>query len=133
MTLFVDSSVFIAYANSSDVHHENAVKIIRKLKEGSFGDGITTDYIFDEVVSVIMRKVNKKESILFGQHLLNSEILLLPIDSVVFEEAWKLFQKEKLLSFTDSSSVAFMKLYGITVIATFDKAFQEIPDIEIVC
>src|SRR3989338_4494526 len=107
MVLFIDSSVFVAYANSSDVHHESAVKIMEKLQEGSLGEAVTSDYIFDEVVSVMMRKISKKESILFGQHILNSEILLLPIDSVLFEEAWKLFQKEDLLSFTDSSSVAF--------------------------
>ena len=133
MAVFIDSSVFVAYANSFDVHHENAVKLIQRLEEGSFGETITTDYIFDEVVSVIMRKMSKKESILFGQHLLDSKVLLLPVDSVVFEEAWKWFEKEKLLSFTDSSSVAFMKLYGVPAIATFDKAFGNISGIEVVC
>ena len=132
MVLFIDANVLIAFANASDVHHARAVRIVEKIHDGDFGEGITTDYIFDEVVSVLMRKLNKKESVVFGQHMLDSEITFLPIDSFVFDEAWNSFKKYDLLSFTDSSSLAFMQLYGIRKIATFDKAFQKIVGIEVV-
>ena len=54
--IFIDSSVFIAYANTKDFHHEKAVEIFGNVAEGVYGKALFSDYIFTEVVTVMLLK-----------------------------------------------------------------------------
>ena len=132
MTILIDASVFCAYANSNDVHHKNAKIIIQEIITEKYGSGITTDYIFDETVTVANRRANKETAIRVGKYLLNSEILIAKIDHFIFEKAWELFQNTKELSFTDCTNIAFMQIFGIKKIATFDKGFDNLKNVEVV-
>jgi len=60
-----------------------------------------------------------------------SEIFMAMTDVSVFEKAWRLFESASSLSFTDCTSVAFMRLFKVKKIATFDKDFGGIKDIEV--
>ena len=131
MAIFIDSSVFCAYANVRDVHHKNAQKIMENIISGKHENGITTDYVFDETVTVIRRKANSKTAIEIGKFLLDSEIFIAKVDSLVFQTSWELFQSHEL-SFTDCSSIAFMNLFDINKIATFDKDFKNIKEIQVI-
>ena len=131
MAIFIDSSVFCAYANVRDVHHKNAQKIMEDIISGKHENGITTDYVFDETVTVIRRKANSKTAIEIGKFLLDSEIFIAKVDSLVFQKSWELFQSHEL-SFTDCSSIAFMNLFDINKIATFDKDFKNIEEIQVI-
>lgn len=122
MVFFIDSSVFIAHANSNDIHHEKAKHIFRHIKK--YGTAITSDYIFDEVISVLYRKTNRGNAIHYGKLLLDAEIFLAGIDKKDFHNAWLLFQEKNTLNFTDCTTLAFMKRYSIQYIATFDKEFH---------
>lgn len=132
MAVFVDASVFCAYANLDDIHHKKAKNIIEKIAAGKYGKAVTTDYIFDETVTVVLRKTNKKNALEVGNVILNSELLIAQIDSLLFQKAWRIFQKKDDFSFTDCTILAFMKVFGIRKIATFDKAFKKIKEIEVV-
>lgn len=129
MTIFLDASFFYALKNSSDVHHEKAKQITTSLINEHL---ITTDYIFDEIVTVTLRKANKEIALDIGRTLIDSEVTLARIDPFVFIQAWSLFQITNSLSFTDCTSIAFMKTYGIQKIVTFDKGFLEIKDINVI-
>src|SRR3989338_10539432 len=107
MAIFIDASVFCAYANIGDVHHKNAQKIISDIVSGKHENGITTDYIFDETVTVTKSKANSKTAVEIGKFLLDSEIFIAKIDSMVFHKSLQLFQVNNL-SFTDCSNIAFM-------------------------
>ena len=131
MAIFIDSSVFCAYANVRDVHHKNAKKIIEDIISGKHENGITTDYIFDETVTVIRRKANSETAIEIGRFLLDSEIFIAKIDSLAFQKSWELFQANGL-SFTDCSNIAFMNLFDISKIATFDKGFKNIKSVQVI-
>ena len=131
MAIFIDSSVFCAYANVRDVHHKNAKKIIEDIISGKHENGITTDYIFDETVTVIRRKSNSRTAIEIGKFLLDSEIFIAKIDSLVFQKSWELFQTNEL-SFTDCSNIVFMDLFDISKIATFDKGFKNIKGVQVI-
>lgn len=131
MAIFIDSSVFCAYANARDVHHKNAQKIINDVVSGKHENGITTDYVFDETITVTKRKANSKTAIEIGKFLLDSEIFITKVDSMSFQKAWELFQANDL-SFTDCSSIAFMELFGIIKIATFDKGFRNIKGVQVI-
>ena len=132
MAILVDSSVFCAYANVRDVHHGAAKIIIGEIASGKHGRAVTTDYIFDESVTVALRKANKKTAVELGGFILDSELLLAEINSQVFKKAWDLFRKADGLSFTDCTSVAFMRVFGVDKIATFDKDFSNIKNVQIV-
>ena len=132
MSILVDSSVFCAYANVRDVHHGAAKVIIGEIASGKHGRAVTTDYIFDESVTVALRKANKKTAVELGGFILDSELLLAEINSHVFKKAWDLFRKDGALSFTDCTSVAFMSLFGISKIATFDRDFKGVKGVEVV-
>jgi uncharacterized protein len=131
MTIFIDSSVFCAFANKRDVHHKNAVEIIRNCVKSEYGKPITTDYVFDEIISVITRRTNRDNAIKFGVTLLDSEIFIAKIDATTFEKSWNIFKKEKNFNFTDCSILSFMKTFQIKKLATFDKEFKRIKWIEV--
>ena len=131
MAIFIDSSVFCAYANVRDVHHKNARKIIEDIISGKHENGITTDYVFDETVTVIRRKANSETAIEIGKFLLDSEIFIAKIDSLSFQKSWELFQANEM-SFTDCSNIAFMNLFDISKIATFDKGFKNIKGLQVI-
>ncbi len=132
MAIIIDASVLCAYENIDDIHHKKAVKIIQDIVSDKYGQALVTDYIFDETITVAMRRSDKKNSIELGNFILNSEILLVNIDKAVFEGAWDIFTKTQNLSFTDCSIIAFMKTFDISNLATFDKAFRQISDIIVI-
>ena len=105
---------------------------MESIKNQYHGMPVTTDYIFDETLTVLMRKANKSVAIDVGDLILNSEIIFVEIDKIVFEAAWKIFQETKSLSFTDCTNIAFMHMFGIKYIATFDKGFKNIKGIKVV-
>ncbi|MBI1935895.1 type II toxin-antitoxin system VapC family toxin [Candidatus Woesearchaeota archaeon] len=128
----IDASVFCAYSNTRDVHHNNAVKVISDMLSDKYGSPITTDYIFDETVTVVKRKCNRHFANEIGNFLLNSEFLVARIDDFIFQKAWEICQEEDGLSFTDCASIAFMRAFGIRYIATFDKGFKNRNEIEVI-
>ena len=132
MTIFIDASVFCAYANKDDVHHEKAVIIINDVVAGKYEKAITTDYVFDEVVTVVLRRSNKRNAVEIGGLLLGSEVFMAKIDASIFQQAWKFFKEHEGLSFTDCTIVAFMKSFSIDSLATFDKSFKMFESLSVV-
>ncbi|MFH1649193.1 MAG: PIN domain-containing protein [Candidatus Woesearchaeota archaeon] len=131
MAIFVDSSVLCAFANKDDIHHARSKEIMKDVAEGKYGQPIITDYIFDETMSVIMRKKDHETATGFGTHLLNSQLAMSIMDGALFVKSWSIFQKEAL-SFTDCSIVAFMQVFKVNKLATFDKGFKQFNWIKIV-
>ena len=132
MAMLIDASVFCAYANLKDVHHSHSKQIIEDVVSGKYGDAVITDYIFDEIVTVVARKVHKEKAIQIGKFLLSSEVILTRVNTLVFEKAWEVFNGAANLSFTDCTCVAFMQLFEVKKIATFDKEFWKMGGVEIV-
>ena len=132
MVIIIDASVFVAYANKDDIHNKRAQEITRLIIAGRYGRALTTDYIFDETISVVLRKSNKINAVELGNYILNSEIHVAKIDSSIFEESWNLFKKFENFSFTDCTTLAIMKTLGIKDIATFDKEFRKLEWINVV-
>ncbi len=132
MAILIDASVFCAYANLKDMHHSHSKRIIEDVVSGKYGDAVITDYIFDETVTVVARKIHREKAAQIGKFLLSSEVILTKVDTLVFEKAWELFQATDNLSFTDCTSAAFTQIFEIERIATFDKGFKNIKNIEVI-
>ena len=131
--IFIDSSVYVAFYNKDDSQHQKAVGVLEKVASGNFGNEVTSDYVFDETVTVTLsRTKDKKTAINAGSHILESTHLL-DVHGHVFDASWKLFKEnDDGLSFTDSSAIALMNLFNIEHIATFDRAFKSIEGIKVV-
>jgi predicted nucleic acid-binding protein len=90
--------------------------------------GIITDYIFDESVTVTLtRSGNLERAVKLGDSLMDS-LFLIRIDEDTFDYAWEIFGKQPMpdLSFTDCTTIAVCRSWGIPNIGTFDRGFLSI-------
>jgi hypothetical protein len=133
MSIFIDTGIFVAFFNVRDVNHKRAVELIKKAVRGGFGLLYTSDYIFDESVTVALMRTKKLSIAVNVGRLILGELegippflIRLAVDERVFEEAWKLFSNyaEKGLSFTDCTSISLIKTKGIEAVMSFDKGFD---------
>ncbi|MCD6114521.1 MAG: type II toxin-antitoxin system VapC family toxin [Thermoprotei archaeon] len=130
MSIFIDTGVFVAARNRSDINHERAVELLRKALKGEYGRLYTSDYVFDEAVTVaLVRTGSPRIALDIGNFILSSRKLkIIHVNKTIFKEAWNIFTKysQKGLSFTDATSIAVMKLYRINYVMSFDKHFNGI-------
>lgn len=132
--IFLDSSVLVSYEVDGDINHEKAVKLIREIAKGKFGEVFTSDYIFDETITVTFVKAKSlSKAITVGNYIKDSTEVL-KVDESVFENAWELFkrQKETKLSFTDCTTLNAMEERNISNIATFDEDFKKIKTVNVI-
>ena len=130
--IFIDANIFLAYDNLNDVNHTRASKILKEIESGKFGDFFTSDYIFNEVVGVTFRKKGKDRAVLLGEQILKS-FLIINIDDHLLKEAWKIFSNTKLnLNLVDCTHIAAMKIINVELIATLDKEFMNMPEIQVI-
>ena len=130
---FIDANVFIGLQNQDDVFHAKARELMAAIETGRYGEAFTSDYVFNEVVGVTNRKQGKYASLKIGDLIRNSTFLL-NINGHQLDEAWKIFTKTKLpLSLVDCTNLVALKLANTTFIATFDKQFEKIKGVEVVC
>lgn len=134
MSVFIDSSALIAYYNAGDEHHERAAIVLKKVFDDEYGLVYTSDYILDESVTVIwLRTKSKETAINLGEHLLYSKINILNITANVLATTWDLYKKLNNPSFTDCTTLTLMHENNIQNIVTFDKWFEKIKGIKMLC
>jgi len=131
MSVFIDTNVFVAYCNIRDINHKRAVKLMKKIEDGMFGEAYISDYVFDEIVTVAMLRTSLEKAMEIGEFLLNSDIEMLKVNDDVFNEAWEIF-KEAKMSFTDCTIAATVKLFGIEHLASFDKGFRKFEWVRVI-
>ena len=129
MKIFLDTSALIAYCNVDDRYHPEASKTMERIRRGEIPltRFYTTDYVLDETLTFIECVLKIHElAIEVGEALQTSPFTtIIRIDEETFKEAWNIFKNSKGYSFTDCTSFAAMKKYGVTHVFTFDKHFQE--------
>ena len=131
MAIFLDASYFLALYNENDVHHKRAAISAEKIDVNIYGQAITSDDIFDEVVSVALRKFGKEKAQNLGRQIFSS-IFMVHGDKHLFDDAFKIFNNSKEnFSFTDCMTQAIMDFAQIKYIATFDKLFEKL-DVEVI-
>ncbi|MDO8642723.1 MAG: PIN domain-containing protein [Candidatus Woesearchaeota archaeon] len=124
--ILIDANVFLAYENKDDVHHTKACGLLNKIQGGTYGSWFITDYIFNEVVGVTLRKFGKERAVTIGEGLLKS-VVLLNIDEHLLQEAWKIFTKTDLgLNLVDCTNLVALTVTNTDTIATFDEEFKKV-------
>jgi predicted nucleic acid-binding protein len=132
--ILLDSSLIIAYSNESDENHADALNIIDDVVKEKYGPPVITDYIFDEVTTVMLVKTKNVNRVArFGEYLLAATSLV-KVDESLFNLAWDVFkqQRKPAFSFTDCTTIATCRRNGISNIGTFDEAFAKLSEFKMV-
>ncbi len=95
LSIFIDTGVFVAARNRSDINHERAVELLRKALKGEYGGLYTSDYVFDEAVTVaLVRTGSPRIALDIGNFILSSRKLkIIHVNKTIFKEAWNIFTK----------------------------------------
>lgn len=123
-SVFVDTGVFYsAFVTNSSAHDACSLLIAdAKLRL------LTTDYVIDELVTLLVARGQRKAAITYVPSLLSGATCEVHrVTDTDFAEAWRLVQRftDKLWSFTDCTSYAVMQRLGITEALSLDDHFRQ--------
>ena len=122
--IFVDTGAWYALLDKSDANHRAAVKFYDSLVHPL----VTSNYIADEVITLVRNRLGYKVAVEIGQKLWDESIAnlfrVMPGDE---KKAWEIFvgYQDKTFSFTDCTSFALMERMGITEVFAFDEHFTQ--------
>ena len=132
--IFLDTSFLIAFYNNNDEHNPKAIKIIKDLISGLYGELLISDYIFDEFITVALIRLKNLSKIIQVGEDIRFFTHILKINEKLFEKSWQIFKEQKAtkFSFTDCTILALMKENNIKNLVTFDDEFKRIKEINLI-
>ena len=134
MTVLVDTDVLVSFINRSESRHRQAAALMRRAWEGAWGAPITTDFVLDEALTLLMARGARLE---LADRLLrmaleplapgaSSLLSIVRVSDRAFAAAIPLFRRHfrRGLSFTDCTSLAVIAERGVDQVASFDRGFD---------
>jgi len=121
--VYVDTSGWYALVDDNDPGHIP----VREWFEENETPLITSDYIFDETITLIRTSLGHQEAVKFGDRLKKSKVVqLISVTRGDKEEAWEIFKNydDQILSFTDCVSFAQMERLDIRAALALDDDFK---------
>lgn len=121
--IFVDTGAWYALMDKKDPDHAPA-------KDLYFRNSLpllTTNFIFDETITLIMSRLGWKTACEFGEKLKKSSLAsIVCVTDSDEEKAWKTFlrYKDAGYSYTDCTSFALMERLKMEAAFTFDRHFK---------
>lgn len=125
--IFVDTSAWAAFFNTTDDNHTDAMKQWERIKS-QHAHLFTSHFIFDELITLLRIRSGYNVAEKAGKAFLASPNLkVLSLDQKRILKAWDFFQKYKdhQFSFTDCTSFTLMKEHKIHLAWTYDDDFEE--------
>lgn len=119
----VDTGAWYALADRRDPDHET---VGRCLQERA-GRLVSTNFIFDEAVTLMRFRLGSGAARIFGEQLLRGEAArLVAITRADEARAWEIFSRyrDKSFSYTDCTSFAAMERLGIDTAVAIDDDFR---------
>jgi uncharacterized protein len=126
--IFVDTGAWVALFVEADARHEAARAWINSNRERL----VTSDYIVDEVLTLITARYRRRTAIRAGSVLFAEDLAgLIQLTEEDKAQAWGIFQShgDKGWSFTDCTSYALMQRLGISTAFAFDRHFSQMRGI----
>lgn len=123
MRVFVDTGAWYAHVDGNDPDHR-AVAACLKAHGGRL---TTSNFVFDETVTLMRYRLGRREACAFGDALLAGGVAQLirlrPADEAA---AWEIFTRyrDKTFSFTDCTSFALIKRLGLAGAVAIDDDFR---------
>ena len=124
MPVFVDTGGWFAYFVQRDPDHAAAVAWMKENRQTL----ITTDYVLDELMTLLMLRESHRLAAAAGDVLLTRQVARLErISTDDFVRAWEIFRKydDKKWSFTDCTSKVVIDRLGISEAFAFDRHFEQ--------
>jgi predicted nucleic acid-binding protein len=131
MLVFVDTGAWFARFVPSDPDLAAA----RAWFDGNTSPLVTTDYIVDELLTLLKARGEYQRAIEAGPLLLGGAVCDLEwVGPTDVANAWRVFStyQDKGWSFTDCVSRAVMERLGITMAAAFDEHFRQFGTVAVV-
>ena len=131
MSVFIDTGAFLAYRNKRDKYHEIAGKLFRDVLRGRYGQMFTSDYIYDEALTLaLVRTNNISVAMDIAGVILSPRIKMIFADKGLLEKSTKTFRQysDRKLSFTDAVSIEIMNEFDIERYLGFDAHFDGIVE-----
>jgi len=132
--IVLDSSFLCAWYNERDVHHRAAREVMARFLKGHWGRGLLLEYVFLEVVTVLLARRGRDSAFEATRRLLEAREVELFACSDIFLDTVETFraQEGRSFSFTDSAIVTVARTLDIPRVATFDDGFRRIEGLEVV-
>ncbi len=127
MNYFVDTSFWCALYDAKDENHSRAREYWQSMAPLPV-KLFTSDYIFDETVTVAKSRMNHHQAVALGEALLSSKVLtIVAVSEDLQRESWELFKnhEDKGFSFTDCTSFMIMKAHRLNQVLAFDHHFSQ--------
>ncbi len=124
--IFVDTSAWLALYDRRDQNHQTAREVAEYLRKERI-PLVTTDYVFDETVTIVRMRVGHGEAVILGESLLKSSVVdLVEVDRNLRRRAWEIFVRydDHRFSYTDCTSFAVMRQMGIDRVFGYDRDFE---------
>jgi uncharacterized protein len=128
---FVDTSGWYATYVKRDENHAAAVHWWNACPTGL----VTTDYVVDETITLMMARGERAMALMFGVALFNSKVATIHyLRPSEIAAGWAIFQRfaDKAWSFTDCTSKAFIESQGISHAFSFDHHFRQFGSVSVV-
>ena len=122
--VFADTSAIYAYINAKDPDHDR----IKDFLNGFEAQLLTSNFVFDEIITLVLARMGHGQAVLTGNVLLNPEIfIMIRIGLNDERSAWELFvnRQDKTYSFTDCTSFVIMRKMDIIRYLALDPHFQQ--------
>ena len=129
--VFVDTGAWFAAFIQEDRDHSAALSWL----DSSSEQLLTTDYIVDEVLTLLRVRNHRSSALLIGEKLLSGNLARIElITSKDFSCAWKILKNysDKNWSFTDCTSKAVIERLKIKKAFAFDEHFAQFGNVEVV-
>jgi uncharacterized protein len=122
MTIFVDSSFWIAFRNRRDTLHDTARTLVKQ-----YGSAwVTTNHVRGETWTFLRRKMGHSSAVNFLDALDEAtQLTLVTVSPAIEQEAlgWLRRHDERVYSFVDATSFAVMRNLRIDRALAFDDDF----------
>lgn len=124
--IFIDTSVLVAFIVDKDTNHEKAVSLMKEIVDGGHGPAITSEYVFDETVTVVLVRSKSLDLAVRSGNSIRESMPVIDVNKIIFEASWNRFkgQKSTRFSFTDCTILEVVENNYIDELATFDKEFK---------
>jgi predicted nucleic acid-binding protein len=130
--VFVDTWGWLALGRRKEPRHKDVKALYKEFREQKKLI-FTSDYVLDELITLIFRREPYHLSVKFVEGIFKAirlnQVLMKPITSEVITNAWELrkkFKDKPLISFTDLTSMSIMQQSGISQIITNDQHFIQV-------
>ncbi len=122
--VFVDTGTWYAYINAKDPDHFKVREFLDSFEEKL----VTSSYIFDEIITLVLARLGHQKAVKVGEVLLNPKVVeLVRVGAADEWSAWQLFQQrsDKMYSFTDCTSFVLMWRLKLAKALTLDEHFAQ--------